>query len=128
MDQVLGADTKIVYRHYATLYFILVVDGSESELGILDLIQATTSVCLLKLKHVGWDGLLMKGKPDAHAITAQVFVETLDKQFENVCELDLIFHHDKAPIQPSPHPRPTLYTLRMPLRVLYAGLCGCVVM
>ena len=38
------------------------VDSSESELGILDLIQ--------------------------------VFVETLDKCFENVCELDLIFHMD----------------------------------
>merc|ERR1712028_24966 len=63
-NQILGGDTKIVYRHYATLYFILVVDSSESELGILDLIQ--------------------------------VFVETLDKQFENVCELDLIFHHDKV--------------------------------
>ena len=55
---------KLVYRHYATLYFIFVVDESESELGILDLIQ--------------------------------VFVETLDKCFENVCELDLIFHSDKV--------------------------------
>jgi len=26
-------------RHYATLYFVFVVDSSESELGILDLIQ-----------------------------------------------------------------------------------------
>lgn len=26
----------------------------------------------------------------------QVFVETLDKCFENVCELDLIFHFDKV--------------------------------
>merc|ERR1711865_196878 len=34
-----GPGTKIVYRHYATLYFILIVDSSESELGILDLIQ-----------------------------------------------------------------------------------------
>jgi AP-3 complex subunit sigma len=25
----------------------------------------------------------------------QVFVETLDRCFENVCELDLIFHMDK---------------------------------
>lgn len=30
---------KVVYRCYATLYFVLVVDGAESELGILDLIQ-----------------------------------------------------------------------------------------
>eukprot|EP01136_Pigoraptor_vietnamica_P025427 Opistho-1_new@79449 len=58
-----GADAKIIYRHYATLYFVFCVDSSESELGILDLIQ--------------------------------VFVETLDKCFENVCELDLIFHVDK---------------------------------
>ncbi|KAI8826858.1 AP complex, mu/sigma subunit [Fimicolochytrium jonesii] len=34
-----GQDTKIIYRHYATLYFAFVVDSSESELGILDLIQ-----------------------------------------------------------------------------------------
>ena len=52
----------IINRHYATLYFVFCVDSSESELGILDLIQ--------------------------------VFVETLDKCFENVCELDLIFHMD----------------------------------
>ncbi|RWS24201.1 AP-3 complex subunit sigma-2-like protein [Leptotrombidium deliense] len=55
-----GSDFKLIYRHYATLYFVFCVDSSESELGILDLIQ--------------------------------VFVETLDKCFENVCELDLIFH------------------------------------
>lgn len=28
-----------MYRNYATLYFVFVVDTSESELGILDLIQ-----------------------------------------------------------------------------------------
>eukprot|EP00188_Purpureofilum_apyrenoidigerum_P001634 Plantae.Rhodophyta-Purpureofilum_apyrenoidigerum.ctg19182.p1 GENE.Plantae.Rhodophyta-Purpureofilum_apyrenoidigerum.ctg19182~~Plantae.Rhodophyta-Purpureofilum_apyrenoidigerum.ctg19182.p1 ORF type:complete len:168 (-),score=34.56 Plantae.Rhodophyta-Purpureofilum_apyrenoidigerum.ctg19182:339-842(-) len=59
-----GADTKIVYRHYATLFFIFCVDSSESELGIIDLIQ--------------------------------VFVETLDRCFENVCELDVIFNMDKV--------------------------------
>ena len=59
-----GEKTKIIYRHYATLYFIFAVDQQESDLGILDLIQ--------------------------------VFVEALDKCFENVCELDLIFHSDKV--------------------------------
>lgn len=43
---------------------MFVVDGAESELGILDLIQ--------------------------------VFVESLDRAFENVCELDLIFHFDEV--------------------------------
>ena len=57
-------DFKLVYRHYATLYFVFCVDSSESDLGILDLIQ--------------------------------VFVESLDKCFENVCELDMIFHVDKV--------------------------------
>jgi len=59
-----GEDVRLIYRHYATLFFIFAVDKSESELGILDLIQ--------------------------------VFVEALDKRFENVCELDLIFHCDKV--------------------------------
>ncbi|VDL59239.1 unnamed protein product [Hymenolepis diminuta] len=57
-------DCRIIYRHYATLYFVFCVDATESELGILDLIQ--------------------------------VFVESLDKSFESVCELDLIFHSDKV--------------------------------
>ena len=55
---------KLIYRHYATLYFVFAVDSQESDLGILDLIQ--------------------------------VFVEALDKCFENVCELDLIFHSDRV--------------------------------
>jgi len=55
---------RLVYRCYATLYFAFIVDGLESELGILDLIQ--------------------------------VFVESLDRAFENVCELDLVFHFDEV--------------------------------
>jgi AP-3 complex subunit sigma len=34
-----GQEVRVVYRNYATLYFVFVVDGAESELGILDLIQ-----------------------------------------------------------------------------------------
>ena len=30
---------RVVYRQYATLFFCFVIDSSESELGILDLIQ-----------------------------------------------------------------------------------------
>lgn len=32
---------RVVYRNYATLFFVFVVDGAESELGILDLIQVS---------------------------------------------------------------------------------------
>ncbi|NXL03319.1 AP3S1 protein, partial [Mesembrinibis cayennensis] len=70
-----GSDNKLIYRHYATLYFVFCVDSSESELGILDLIQLDLWLFFFPL---------------------QVFVETLDKCFENVCELDLIFHVDKV--------------------------------
>ncbi|EPR60087.1 adaptor-related protein complex 3, sigma 2 subunit [Toxoplasma gondii TgCatPRC2] len=62
--ELFGPETKIVYRHFATLYFIFITDEMESELGVLDLIQ--------------------------------VFVQVLDSCFENVCELDLIYHFDKA--------------------------------
>ena len=31
-----------------------------------------------------------------NVFTLKVFVETLDKCFENVCELDLIFHMEKV--------------------------------
>lgn len=51
--------SQITYRHYATLYFILISTSTESPLALLDFIQ--------------------------------VFVEALDRLFENVCELDLIF-------------------------------------
>jgi len=69
LDELLGrkdVDEKlrVVYRSYATLHFVFVVDLSESELGMLDLIQ--------------------------------VFVEALDRAFENVCELDLVFHFDEV--------------------------------
>lgn len=37
-----GEKLRVVYRNYATLYFVFVVDGAESELGILDLIQVST--------------------------------------------------------------------------------------
>ncbi|KAI0932543.1 hypothetical protein AcW2_001142 [Taiwanofungus camphoratus] len=59
-----GEKLRVVYRSYATLHFVFVVDSAESELGILDLIQ--------------------------------VFVESLDRTFENVCELDLVFHFDEV--------------------------------
>lgn len=57
-------DMKLIYRHYATLYFVIVIDTTESEYDIYEMIH--------------------------------VFVQTLDEYFENVCELDLIFHSDKV--------------------------------
>lgn len=57
---------KIIYRRYASLFFICGVDSAdeENELGVLEFIHA--------------------------------LVETLDKYFENVCELDIMFNLEKA--------------------------------
>lgn len=56
---------KVVYRRYASLFFIVGVEpDEENELGMLEFIHA--------------------------------FVETLDKYFENVCELDIMFNLEKA--------------------------------
>merc|ERR1719163_1227059 len=63
-EEIFGQGSKIIYRHFATLYFIFVCDDAESELGVLDLVQ--------------------------------VFVQVLDACFENVCELDLIYHYDRV--------------------------------
>jgi len=55
----------VIYRRYASLFFIVGVDqDEENELGILEFIH-----CL---------------------------VETLDKYFSNVCELDIMFNLEKA--------------------------------
>ncbi|XP_021907981.1 AP-3 complex subunit sigma [Carica papaya] len=62
-DSVFGPNSRLVYKHFATLYFVFIFDNSENELAMLDLIQ--------------------------------VFVETLDKCFKNVCELDIVFNYSK---------------------------------
>mmetsp|Transcript_1731 Transcript_1731/g.2420 ORF Transcript_1731/g.2420 Transcript_1731/m.2420 type:complete len:154 (-) Transcript_1731:91-552(-) len=56
---------KVIYRRYASLFFVVAVDGDdENELSILEFIHS--------------------------------LVETMDKYFESVCELDIMFHIDKA--------------------------------
>ncbi|EPS74324.1 hypothetical protein M569_00431, partial [Genlisea aurea] len=64
VDSLFGPDTRLVYKTFATLYFIFVFDTSENELAMLDLMQ--------------------------------VLVETLDKCFSNVCELDIVFNFKKV--------------------------------
>ena len=55
---------KLIYRRYASLFFIVGVDQNENELGVLEFIHA--------------------------------LVETLDKYFGDVCELDVMFNLEKA--------------------------------
>lgn len=46
-----GEGTKLIYRHYATLYFVFAVDSQESDLGILDLVQGETFRPLIVLNY-----------------------------------------------------------------------------
>ena len=55
---------KVIYRRYASLFFLVGVSEEENELATLELIHS--------------------------------LVEALDKYFGNVCELDLMYHIDKA--------------------------------
>ncbi|KAJ2402637.1 AP-1 adaptor complex sigma subunit Aps1 [Coemansia sp. RSA 2559] len=57
-------DTKVVYRKYASLYFVVGIDLDDNELLIMEFIHR--------------------------------YVECLDRYFGSVCELDLIFHFQKA--------------------------------
>lgn len=57
-------DLRLVYKRYASLFFIAGVDSCDNELLVLETIHR--------------------------------FVETLDRHFGNVCELDLIFNFHKA--------------------------------
>jgi len=50
-SEALGGPSRVVYRHYATLYFIFLVDEAESELGILDLIQVCRSRTIMFVAH-----------------------------------------------------------------------------
>ncbi|KHN00543.1 AP-3 complex subunit sigma [Glycine soja] len=38
-----GPDSRLVYKHFATLYFVFIFDSSENELAMLDLIQVSLS-------------------------------------------------------------------------------------
>ncbi|OVA08514.1 Adaptor protein complex [Macleaya cordata] len=55
---------KVVYRRYASLFFLVGVDDDENELAILEFIH--------------------------------LLVETMDRHFGNVCELDIMFHLEKV--------------------------------
>ncbi|RXI07345.1 hypothetical protein DVH24_026481 [Malus domestica] len=78
-ESIFGPDTRLVYKHFATLYIVFVFDSSENELAMLDLIQ----------------GLLSLNDLLTSILIPSVFVETLDKCFKNVCELDVVINYSK---------------------------------
>ena len=67
---------KVVYRRYASLYFIIGIDNDEDIVSSHLLTTMQNELSLLEFIHN--------------------LVETLDKYFENVCELDIMFNIEKA--------------------------------
>ncbi|CAH8385080.1 unnamed protein product [Eruca vesicaria subsp. sativa] len=65
LSNFLEIDSLFVYKHYATLYCVLVFDGSENELAMLDLI---------------------------HLLAERVLDKCFSN---NVCELDIVFNYSK---------------------------------
>ena len=50
--ETLPSESKVIFRCYATLIFIFIIDEEESELGILDLIQVFVEVLDSLFKNV----------------------------------------------------------------------------
>eukprot|EP00771_Trimastix_marina_P000955 gnl/Trimastix_PCT/1993.p1 GENE.gnl/Trimastix_PCT/1993~~gnl/Trimastix_PCT/1993.p1 ORF type:complete len:144 (+),score=28.74 gnl/Trimastix_PCT/1993:51-482(+) len=57
-------DWKIIYRRYASLFFVCAADDDDNELAILEFLHN--------------------------------LVETMDRYFDNVCELDIMFNIERA--------------------------------
>jgi AP-3 complex subunit sigma len=51
-DDIFGPETQLVYKHFATLYFVFAIDKAENELAILDLIQLFVEVLDKAFKNV----------------------------------------------------------------------------
>ncbi|XP_061336456.1 AP-3 complex subunit sigma isoform X2 [Gastrolobium bilobum] len=59
-----GPDARLVYKHFATLYFVFIFDSSENELAMLDLIQVfveTLDKCFRNL-HTILDEIIFGGQ------------------------------------------------------------------
>ena len=66
---------KVIYRRYASLYFIVGIDNDE-DIVSGKCVTVQNELAFLEFIHN--------------------LVETLDKYFENVCELDIMFNIEKA--------------------------------
>ena len=69
-------DRKLIFKRYASLFFITCADADDNELLTLEIVVDNLELLTLEIIH--------------H------YVEILDRYFGNVCELDLIFNFHKA--------------------------------
>lgn len=106
---------KVVYRRYASLFFIVGVEGDD-EVRAACILRSTTCPALSSLPRPRSHGIALPPPepllltPATHAplfyASSQnelailefihALVETLDRYFENVCELDIMFNLEKV--------------------------------
>lgn len=77
---------KVVYRRYASLYFIVGAEAEE-DVRVLSWLACVPCSRAISRRVQNELGIL----EFIHCL-----VETLDKYFQNVCELDIMFNIDKA--------------------------------
>eukprot|EP01126_Amoeba_proteus_P060435 TRINITY_DN7992_c0_g1_i3.p1 TRINITY_DN7992_c0_g1~~TRINITY_DN7992_c0_g1_i3.p1 ORF type:complete len:175 (+),score=7.98 TRINITY_DN7992_c0_g1_i3:221-745(+) len=90
-------DYMIVYRRYASLFFVVGVDDNENVLSVRDFIHF---MVILVSSYFILASLL-----SSHVYSSMIFckknerkVETLDLYFESICELDIMYNLDKVHI------------------------------
>ncbi|KAG6911176.1 hypothetical protein DXG01_003043 [Tephrocybe rancida] len=76
-------DTKVVYRRYASLFFVCGITSSDNELVTLEIIHRYVEVLDRYFGNVSRDKFLWSFRLS-------------DRVAEQVCELDLIFNFQKA--------------------------------
>ncbi|KAK6147789.1 hypothetical protein DH2020_018701 [Rehmannia glutinosa] len=93
---------KVVYRRYASLFFLVGVDNEE-KLSALHQLCNNLDLPIYNKSGEGFNHQLIHpkveaGLPNELAILEfiHLLVETMDRHFGNVCELDIMFHLEKA--------------------------------
>ncbi|KAF9615763.1 hypothetical protein IFM89_026229 [Coptis chinensis] len=85
---------KIVYRRYASLFFLVGVDNDEYSKVELSgsNVELSSSKEELRMAY----GLIPERNELAILEFIHLLVETMDRLFGNVCELDIMFHLEKV--------------------------------
>ena len=80
-----GGDWRLIYRHYATLYFVFCVDSNESELGILDLIQVGSAAQLSSHLSLSLSLSVSFSLPRSLSVCLSVCLSVFLSLFAGVC-------------------------------------------
>ena len=92
-------DKKIIYKRYASLYFLACVDEEDNELIVLETIHHFVEVRAFAAAAAAAapsHPTRARARPPPPLTPPPLPSQVLDRYFGNVCELDLIFNFHKA--------------------------------